>query len=72
MTFDVDGLGSFGEQEVKGNDGATGNPPYTITVTDDDHYVIEAQMAAPMAMDVKVTTKEQGRVILWGIKAITE
>ena len=72
LTFDVDGLGSFGEQEVKGNDGATGNPPYTITVTDDDHYVIEAQMAAPMAMDVKVTTKEQGRVILWGIKAITE
>ena len=72
LTFEIDGIGPVGSQEVAGNDGASGNHPYTLTVTDSDHYVFESPMTAPAEMQVKVTTVEQGRVILWGIKAITE
>ena len=72
LTFEIDGIGPVGSQEVAGNDGASGNHPYTLTVTDSDHYVFESPMTAPAEMQVKVTTAEQGRVILWGIKAITE
>lgn len=71
LSFEIAGT-QFGTQEVKGNDGASGNPTYTITVTDDDRYVVNSPMPAPTEMEVKVTTAEQGRVILWGIKAITE
>lgn len=71
LSFEIAGT-QFGTQEVKGNDGASGNPTYTITVTDDDHYVVNSPMAAPTEMEVKVTTAGKGRVILWGIKAITE
>ena len=72
LTFEIDGIGPVGSQEVAGNDGASGNPTYTLTVTDSDHYVFESPMTAPAEMQVKVTTAEQDRVILWGIKAITE
>ena len=71
LSFEIEGT-QFGTQEVQGNEGAANNQPYTITVTDDDHYVVNSPMPAPTEMEVKVTTAEQGRVILWGIKAITE
>ena len=72
LTFEIDGVGPVGSQEVAGNDGASGSPTYTLTVTDSDHYVFESPITVPAEMQVKVTTAEQGRVILWGIKAITE
>ncbi len=52
------------------NVGATGNPPYTITVTDSDYF--EVTMPTSNATDVKVETldKDNGRVIFIGIKAI--
>lgn len=51
------------------NDGATGNPPYTITVTDDDYFVIE--MPSADAADVKVETLDpnNGRVIFIKLEA---
>lgn len=53
------------------NSGATGNPPYTITVTDSDWY----EVALPSgATDIKVETLDpaNGRAIFIGLKAITE
>ena len=54
------------------NSGATGNPPYTITVADSDYYEVERPSTA--AADVKVETLDasNGRVIFIGIKAIAE
>ena len=54
------------------NSGATGNPPYTITVGTSDYY--ELEMPSTSATDVKVetTNASQGRVIFIGLKAITE
>ena len=54
------------------NSGATGNPPYTITVKESDYYEIE--MPSTDAADVKVETTNaaQGRVLFIALKAITE
>lgn len=57
-------------QTLAANDGAAGSAPYTITVTDKDHYT----MALPTQLteDVTVTVTTDGsntRVILFGIKA---
>ena len=68
---------SIGGTELKSitpaaNGGATGNPPYTITVSASDYYEIE--MPSTEAADVKVetTVASQGRVIILALKAITE
>lgn len=37
----VDGTDEVKSVELKANDGATGNPPFTITVTDADYYSVE-------------------------------
>jgi hypothetical protein len=37
----VEGSDDIKSVAVKANDGATGNPPYTITVTDADYYSVE-------------------------------
>ena len=52
------------------NAGATGNPPYTITLADSDYY--EVTMPSTAAADVKVETLDNsnGRVIIIGIKPI--
>lgn len=65
----------FGEtplytKELAANEGAANSSPYTITVTDSDHYT----MALPETLteDVTVTVTTTGsntRVILFGIKA---
>ena len=54
------------------NNGAAGNPPYTMTVTDSDWY--EVSMPSTAAADVKIETLDSanGRVIFIGLKAITE
>ena len=54
------------------NAGATGNPPYTITLADADYY--EVEMPSTEGGDVKVETLDNsnGRAIFIGIKAITE
>jgi hypothetical protein len=57
-------------QALAANEGAANSSPYTITVTDSDHYT----MALPETLteDVSVTVTTTGtntRVILFGIKA---
>lgn len=47
---------------VKGNDGATGNAPYTISVTDADKYEIE------LAQDATITVTSGKRIVFFGIK----
>ena len=54
------------------NSGATGNPPYTITVTDSDYYEVEMPSTAAADVKVETTNASQGRVIFIGLKAITE
>lgn len=68
---------SVGETELTtitpaANAGATGNPPYTITVADSDYF--EVEMPSTEAADVKVETLDpsNGRVIFIGLKTITE
>lgn len=48
---------------VKANDGATGNAPYTITVTDGDKYEVNV----PSATTLEVTSDK--RIIFFGIKS---
>ena len=58
----------IGTQAIVGNDGATGNAPYTLTVADTDKYSLT--MAALEAdTEVTVTTVEAVRVVLFGIQA---
>lgn len=47
---------------VKGNTGATGNAPYTISVTDADKHEIE------LAQDATITVTSDKRIIFFGIK----
>lgn len=53
------------------NAGATGNPKYTLTLTDADYYTIDVPEGAT-AIKVESTNASQGRVLLIGIKALTE
>lgn len=56
------------EQAVAANDGATGNPPYTITVAATDKYVIKFDSA--LAADLKLTVENSGaRVILFRVQS---
>ena len=47
---------------VKGNVGATGNAPYTLSVTDADKYEIE------LAQDATITVTSDKRIVFFGIK----
>ncbi len=58
-------------QALAANDGASNNSPYTITVTDSDHYTMALPQTLTEDVSVTVTTTAGGktRVILFGIKA---
>lgn len=56
-------------QDVAANDGATGNAPYTITVTDTDKYVIEKTFASETQLKVTIASGAKPRAIFFGIKA---
>lgn len=60
----------MGTQEIAANEGATGTPPYTITVTDSDHYTFALPAALEAETVVTVKTVETGyRAITFGIQA---
>lgn len=68
---------SIGGEEIAtivpaANVGATGNAPYTITVTDSDYY--EVEMPSTDAADVQVETLDpsNGRVLIIGLQALTD
>ena len=53
---------------VKANEGATGNPPYTITLSDsNDYYFVEVNAESDLNLTVENVSK---RVIIVGLKAI--
>ncbi len=54
------------------NPGATGNPPYTITLAASDYYEVEMPSTAATDVKVETTNASQGRVIFIGLKAIKE
>ena len=60
--------------ELKANDGATGNAPYTITVTDENKYTLDLGAALPADVDVKVETYEGAnknkRAIIFGVQPV--
>lgn len=60
--------GSSYTQAVKANEGATGNPTYTITSADTDNYSLDISVDAETT--VTLTTTSNKRVILWDIKAV--
>jgi len=61
----------FGTQELAANEGATGNAPYTVTVTESDHYEITVPIELTADTDVTVESVQGSdpRAILFGIVA---
>ena len=53
------------------NVGATGNAPYTLTITTDDYYYVEVPSGVT-TVDVETISESQGRVLLIGMKAFSE
>ena len=69
LKFSVGGT-QVATQAIKANEGATGNAPYTMTVTDSDRYTVSFDAA--LAADTEVTVETTGsayRAILFGIQA---
>jgi hypothetical protein len=62
-------------QDVAANDGATNNSPYTLTVSDSDHYEFDltsvvGSSGLPADLTATVTTSgEYTRILLFGMKA---
>lgn len=71
LKFSIDGT-EIGMIEPAANVGASGNPPYTITVSESDYY--ELDIPSDAATDVKVETLDpaSGRVIIIALEAIAE
>lgn len=59
----------IGTQEIAANEGASGNPPYTMTVTAADKYTLTFDSALEAETEVSVTTTAAARAILFGVKA---
>ena len=61
-------------QDIAANDGASGNSPYTATVSDSDKYeiVFESALAADTAVKVETFegTNTGFRALLFGIQAV--
>lgn len=76
-TLEFSGLGmTFGTQGIRANDGVASQPPYKITVTDDDYYTFTVPTALTEDLDIKITTAASAgnntRAVLFGIKAFKE
>jgi len=76
-TLEFSGLGmTFGTQDIKANDGLSGQAPYTITVTDADYYTFTVPTALTEDLDIKITTAASAgsntRAALFGVKAFKE
>ncbi len=54
------------------NAGASGNPVYTITVTEDDYYEIEVNAAEDTDIKVETLDSSNGRALFIALKSITE
>lgn len=70
VKFSVDGT-EIAKINPKANVGATGNPPYTLTLTEDDYYTVNVPDGAT-SIKVETTSSSQGRAMFIGLKALTE
>ena len=68
LTASVGGT-QVASQVIAPNSGAVGNPPYTLTVTESEHYVITFPSKVASDTDVTITTAAAGRVVLFAIRA---
>ena len=64
LTASVGGT-QVASQVIAPNSGAVGNPPYTLTVTESEHYVITFPSKVASDTDVTITTAAAGRVVLF-------
>ena len=73
IRFSVDGT-EIAVVTAKANNGATGNPKYTITVTDSDYYTVTLPSLEAMNITVETydTQNLKHRAILFGLKPLTE
>lgn len=77
LEFSAGGV-TTGSIDIKANDGATGNTPYTLTVSDKvnegDKYEVVVPEALPTDMDFKITTAsgKATRAIIFGLKTFKE
>lgn len=77
LEFSTGGV-TTGSIDIKANDGATSNTPYTLTVSDKvnegDKYEVVVPEALPTDMDFKITTAsgKATRAIIFGLKAFKE
>lgn len=56
-------------QDLTANEGASGNPPYKLTVEDTDMYTITLPAKLEADTDVTVTTTTNARALLFAIRA---
>lgn len=63
---------TVGTVSVAANDGATGNSPFTLTVTDADKYEVNLGAALAADTEVKITTASgaKTRALFFGVKAL--
>lgn len=77
LEFSTGGV-TTGSIDIKANDGAINNTPYTLTVSDKvkegDKYEVVVPEALPTDMDFKITTAsgKATRAIIFGLKAYKE
>lgn len=73
LKFSV-GENAIGTQDVAANDGASGNAPYAVTITDSDKYEITLAEALAADTTVKVETYEGTntgyRAFVFGVQAV--
>jgi len=61
------------EKDLASNDGASSNPPYTITAADSDYYEITLDAALAADTEVTVSTTDSApRVLLWGLNSYSK
>lgn len=72
MTIKVNngGSASVSELSLNANDGATGNPTFTITLSDDkDYYVIDLSDLTPEStITFETTMSSKGRAVVFGVQ----
>lgn len=70
ITVDNGGTANVTTFSLTGNDGATRNPPFTLTPSDEtDYYVVElSDLTAASTITFKTTVASKGRAVVFGVQ----
>lgn len=70
ITVDNGGTANVTTFSLTGNNGATGNPPFTLTPSDEtDYYVVElSDLTAASTITFKTTVASKGRAVVFGVQ----